>query len=71
MYEDCSKHLKNAKIGFFVLGSMVLLGLLTKLGVLETFNALVMIYTVFSMIYGYIKIEPYIACLSKYKDKKF
>jgi hypothetical protein len=71
MYEDCNKHLKNAKIGFIVLGSMVLLGLLTKLGVLATFNSFVMIYTVFAMIYGYIKIEPYIACLSKYKDKKF
>lgn len=42
-----------------------------KIGFIETFNPLVIIYTIFAMIFGYIKIEPYNVCLSQYKDKKF
>lgn len=71
MYEDCSKHLKNAKIGGVLLLSIPFLGVLVKLFSINNFMALEIIYVISIGIYAYIKMEPYITCLSKYNEKKF
>jgi hypothetical protein len=71
VYEDCSKYLKKAKIGFILIGTIFFLGLLVKLEILGTFNTLILFYDIVVGITAIIYIQPYINCLSQYKDKKF
>lgn len=71
MYEDCSKYLKKAKIGLVLLASIPVLGILAKTFSFDTLSFFEIIYVIVAGIFGYIHTEPYITCLSQYKDKKF
>lgn len=71
MNEDCSKYLKKAKIGLALLGSIPFLGLLLNIFSVTTLDFLEIVYVIVVGILGYIRIEPYITCLSQYKNKKF